>query len=104
MSVISHTNNNNNNNTSNGNHGSVNILAPRVAPPPPVPTKQSGVRFSSRIILYDTYNDEEYDRHPDTATCNQLTPLLAQQIKEEMNMIKSEMEVHVESRCYTQFF
>ena len=97
-------NNNNNNNTSNGNHGSVNILAPRVAPPPPVPTKQSGVRFSSRIILYDTYNDEEYDRHPDTATCNQLTPLLAQQIKEEMNMIKSEMEVHVESRCYTQFF
>ena len=79
-------------------------MAPRVAPPPPVPTKQSGVRFSSRIILYDTYNDEEYDRHPDTATCNQLTPLLAQQIKEEMNMIKSEMEVHVESRCYTQFF
>ncbi|KAI5953655.1 BNI4 [Candida jiufengensis] len=82
-----------------------NIIRP--APPPPSsfsPLKQSGVRFSSRIILYDTYNGDEYDRHPDTATCNQLTPSLAQQIKEEMNLIKSEMEVHVESRCYTQFF
>ncbi|KAI5969479.1 BNI4 [Candida margitis] len=89
---------------SNNNNNNANVLAPRVAPPPPVPTKPSGVRFSSRIILYDTYNDDEYDRHPDTATCNQLTPMLAQQIKEEMNMIKSEMDVHVESRCYTQFF
>lgn len=64
---------------------------------------KDGVRFSSRIILYDTYNGEEYDRHPDTATCNQLTPLLAQQIKEEINLLKSEMEVHEESHCYTHF-
>lgn len=68
-----------------------------------LPTKD-GVRFSSRIILYDTYNGDEYDRHPDTATCNQLTPLLAQQIKEELNAVKSEMEVHEDSRCYTHFF
>ena len=80
---------------------------PRPAPPPPTvrpSSKETGVRFSSRIILYDTYNGDEYDRHPDTATCNQLTPLLAQQIKEEMNLIKLEMDVHVDSRCYTQFF
>ncbi|CUM67832.1 uncharacterized protein PRCAT00005540001 [Priceomyces carsonii] len=63
-----------------------------------------GVKFSSRIILYDTYDDEEYDRHPDAATCNQLTPLLAQQIKEELNSVKSEMEVHQDSRCFTHFF
>lgn len=83
--------------------------SPRAAPlthrPPQVINKISnGVRFSSRIILYDTYNEDEYDRHPDTATCNQLTPLLAQQIKEELNTFKSEMNIHVESRCYTHFF
>ena len=71
---------------------------------PPVKTVPNGVRFLSRIILYDTYNGEEYDRHPDTGTCNQLTPLLAQQIKEELNTLKSEMEVHVDSMCYTHFF
>ncbi|KAK6462160.1 hypothetical protein DFJ63DRAFT_319010 [Scheffersomyces coipomensis] len=67
-------------------------------------TKTNGVRFSSRIILYDTYNGEEYDRHPDTATCNQLTPLLAQQIKEELNAFKSSMDIHIESRENTHFF
>lgn len=66
--------------------------------------KTEGVRFSSRIILYDTYNCDEYDRHPDIATCNQLTPMLAQQIREELNEIKSQMEVHHESQCYTHFF
>ncbi|ODV80379.1 uncharacterized protein CANTADRAFT_234505 [Suhomyces tanzawaensis NRRL Y-17324] len=83
--------------------------SPNLAPsnPPQVLVSQKsagGVRFSSRIILYDTYNGEEYDRHPDTATCNQLTPLLAQQIKDELNSFKSEMEIHSESRCYTHFF
>lgn len=63
-----------------------------------------GVRFSSRIILYDTYDNDEYDRHPDTATCNQLTPILAQQIKEELNSLKSDMEIHMESRKFTHFF
>lgn len=67
-------------------------------------TIKDGVRFSSRIILFDTYNGDEYDRHPDTATCNQLTPALAQQIKEELNTLKAEMEVHETSRCYTHFF
>lgn len=68
-----------------------------------IPAKNN-VRFSSRIILYDTYNGEEYDRHPDTGTCNQLTPLLAQQIKDELNTFKSEMEIHTESQQYTHFF
>lgn len=68
--------------------------------------KKSGnyVNFSSRIILYDTYGEEEYDRKPDIATCNQLTPQLAQIIKAELNELKSGMEVHEDSRCYTHFF
>ncbi|ANZ77343.1 BA75_04768T0 [Komagataella pastoris] len=66
--------------------------------------QQCNVRFNSRIILYDTYTGLEYDRHPETATCNRLTPMLAQQIKEELNTLKAEMEIHEESRCYTHFF
>lgn len=72
-------------------------------PPPPQAGKRS-VRFSSRIILYDTYHPEEYDRHPDVATCNQLTPLLAQQIKDELNEFKAAMIIHSSSRENTHFF
>ncbi|CAI4049501.1 hypothetical protein SKDZ_14G0950 [Saccharomyces kudriavzevii ZP591] len=63
-----------------------------------------GVRFSSQIILYDTYGEFEYDRHPEISTCNQLTPQLAQMIKLELNELKSAMEVHDDSRCYTHFY
>lgn len=97
------------NNSSPRSFSSIISKIKKSADPPPTPRKyavsaKEGVRFSSRIILYDTYNGDEYDRHPDTATCNQLTPLLAQQIKEELNLVKSEMEVHEDSRCYTHFF
>ncbi|KAL6453650.1 BNI4 Protein BNI4 [Candida maltosa Xu316] len=86
-----------------GNKKSSSASSPKVRYPPQQ-IMTNGVRFSSRIILYDTYNEDEYDRHPDTATCNQLTPMLAQQIKEELNSFKSQMDIHVESRCYTHFF
>ncbi|CCF56234.1 hypothetical protein KAFR_0A08000 [Kazachstania africana CBS 2517] len=62
------------------------------------------VSFSAKIILYDTYSETEYDRHPDIGTCNQLTPQLAQMIKAELNELKETMEVHEDSTCYTQFF
>lgn len=62
------------------------------------------VEFSSKITLYDVYAEDEYDRKPDIATCNQLTPQLAQRIRVELNELKSEMEVHEDSRCYTHFF
>ena len=62
------------------------------------------VTFSSQIVLYETYGELEYDRHPDLATCNQLTPQLAQMIKEELNELKAEMEIHEDSKCYTHFF
>ncbi|KAG7765144.1 hypothetical protein KL931_004448 [Ogataea haglerorum] len=62
------------------------------------------VRFSSKILLFDTYGEHEYDRKPDQATCNQLTPQLALEIKNELNEVKAEMPVHELSRCYTHFF
>ena len=44
--------------------------------------------FSPRIVFYDTWPSQEYDRRGEIATCNRLTPLLAQQIKEELNSFK----------------
>lgn len=60
--------------------------------------------FSPRIMFYDTWPSGEYDRRGEIATCNRLTPMLAQQIKEELNTFKMEMEVHENSKIYTQFF
>lgn len=60
--------------------------------------------FSPRIIFYDTWPSQEYDRRGEIATCNRLTPMLAQQIKEELNSFKMEMEVHENSKIYTHFF
>lgn len=68
------------------------------------PETRTGVSFSGKIILYETYGEFEYDRHPDIGTCNQLTPQLAQMIKAELNELKSTMEVHESSKCYTQYF
>ncbi len=50
-------------------------------------TKYS-VTFSPRIQFHDTWPSGEYDRRGDIATCNRLTPMLAQQIKEELNTFK----------------
>ncbi|EPE10268.1 dihydroflavonal-4-reductase protein [Ophiostoma piceae UAMH 11346] len=60
--------------------------------------------FSPRIIFHDTWPSQEYDRRGEIATCNRLTPMLAQQIKEELNSFKMEMEVHETSKIYTHFF
>ncbi|RDA92870.1 hypothetical protein CP533_2890 [Ophiocordyceps camponoti-saundersi (nom. inval.)] len=62
--------------------------------PPATPqgaTKRSAT-FSPRIVFYDTWPSQEYDRRGNIATCNRLTPMLAQQIKEELNNFK--MKLH----------
>lgn len=56
------------------------------ATPQPVATKT--LVFSPRIQFHETWPSGEYDRRGDIATCNRLTPLLAQQIKEELNNFK----------------
>ncbi|KAG7885144.1 hypothetical protein KL938_001401 [Ogataea parapolymorpha] len=76
------------------------VSSPMASPMPEIPR----VRFSSKILLFDTYGEHEYDRKPDQATCNQLTPQLALEIKNELNEVKAEMAVHELSRCYTHFF
>lgn len=58
---------------------------------PTTPQGISGRRnatFSPRIVFYDTWPPGEYDRRGEIATCNRLTPMLAQQIKEELNSFK----------------
>ncbi|MCJ1402973.1 bud neck involved protein [Xylographa trunciseda] len=62
------------------------------------------ISFSPRIQFHDTWPSGEYDRRGEIATCNRLTPMLAQQIKEELNSFKMEMEVHEESKLNTHFF
>lgn len=54
-------------------------------------TPQTSIRnitFSPRIQFHDTWPSGEYDRRGEIATCNRLTPMLAQQIKEELNTFK----------------
>lgn len=68
------------------------------------PSGNRKLHFSSKIILYETYAEDEYDRRPELATCNQLTPQLAMMIRDELNELKSSMEVHPSSEQYTHFF
>lgn len=59
---------------------------------PGTPQGANGVKrnatFSPRIQFHDTWPSGEYDRRGEIATCNRLTPMLAQQIKEELNTFK----------------
>lgn len=62
---------------------------------PITPTRN--ISFSPRIQFHDTWPSGEYDRRGEIATCNRLTPMLAQQIKEELNTFK--MVGHSTSPC-----
>ncbi|TGO23329.1 hypothetical protein BPAE_0136g00210 [Botrytis paeoniae] len=73
-------------------------------PGTPSGTIKRNATFSPRIQFHDTWPSQEYDRRGEIATCNRLTPMLAQQIKEELNTFKMEMEVHENSKIYTHFF
>ncbi|KAJ4414207.1 bud neck involved protein [Neurospora sp. IMI 360204] len=74
------------------------------APGTPQGSMKRNATFSPRIAFYETWPSQEYDRRGEVATCNRLTPVLAQQIKEELNSFKMEMEVHENSKIYTHFF
>ncbi|KAJ5114318.1 hypothetical protein NUU61_000077 [Penicillium alfredii] len=73
------------------------------APITPQAVGGRNIVFSPRIQFHDTWPSGEYDRRGEIATCNRLTPLLAQQIREEINNFKMEMEVHENSKIYTHF-
>lgn len=59
------------------------------------------ISFSPRIQFHDTWPPGEYDRRGEIATCNRLTPMLAQQIKEELNTFKMVRLAHpVDPNCF----
>jgi hypothetical protein len=66
---------------------------PRLANPstrslPSTPQGSRNISFSPRIQFHDAWSASDYDRRGEIATCNRLTPMLAQQIKEELNSFK----------------
>jgi len=89
---------------------------------PNTPHINRNISFSPRLMFHDAWSASDYDRRGDIATCNRLTPMLAQQIKEELNTFKmvnshsliayklfnanhaQEMEVHELSKPHTHFF
>lgn len=58
------------------------------SPVTPMGISKRNATFSPRIQFHDTWPSGEYDRRGEIATCNRLTPMLAQQIKEELNNFK----------------
>lgn len=55
---------------------------------PGTPQGRRNVTFNLQLNNHDTWPSGEYDRRGEIATCNRLTPMLAQQIKEELNTFK----------------
>ncbi|KAI9267449.1 hypothetical protein BY458DRAFT_511827 [Sporodiniella umbellata] len=64
------------------------------------------VKFCAAVQVHETFSASDYDRRCDAnATCQKVTPMLVMKIKQELNEYKlTEMDVHVESRQYTQFY
>ena len=71
----------------NGDYFSTRMTVARSMPNTPNGSVRS-ISFSPRIQFHDAWSSTEYDRRGEIATCNRLTPMLAQQIKEELNTFK----------------
>ena len=71
----------------NGDYFSTRMAVARSMPNTPNGSVRS-ISFSPRIQFHDAWSSTEYDRRGEIATCNRLTPMLAQQIKEELNTFK----------------
>jgi hypothetical protein len=68
------------------------------------PTLRKRLNWAPECAIYHTFHATEYDRRSEPATCNRLTPALAQEIKDELNGYKmEEMAVHPSSRVHTHF-
>jgi hypothetical protein len=105
--------NGNNNTTSFGHHAnsSMPTLSMMLNPSPTgqrsvtAPAARRHLVFAETQIYHSTWPAHVYDRRGELATCNRLTPLLAQRIKEELNTYKmEEMAVAPSSRIHTHFF
>lgn len=93
-------------------HPSMNTSAPVLSLQPDrikahrsatTPAKKA-LNWAPECAIYHTFHATEYDRRSEPATCNRLTPQIAQQIKDELNGYKmEEMPVHPSSRINTHF-
>lgn len=72
----------------NGDYFSPRLAASLAKSMPNTPNGSRSISFSPRIQFHDAWSSTEYDRRGEIATCNRLTPMLAQQIKEELNTFK----------------
>jgi hypothetical protein len=68
--------------------GSPRLPNPSTQSLPTTPHGNRNISFNTRVQFHDAWSSSEYDRRGDIATCNRLTPILAQQIKEELNSFK----------------
>lgn len=69
---------------------------------PPSPRKR--LVFAERVLEVETYGRHEYNRRAIDYIARALTPAIAMLIKKELNEIKSEMDVHEQSKQHTQFY
>ncbi|UZJ54681.1 hypothetical protein CBS101457_004001 [Exobasidium rhododendri] len=100
------------NNVSFGHHSNSSMPALSIMHPSPTgkrsvtaPVSRKRLIFADAHIYHSTWPAHVYDRRGELATCNRLTPLLAQRIKEELNTYKmEEMAVAPSSRIHTHFF
>lgn len=67
---------------------------------PSTPQGKRNVTFNLQLNNHDTWPSGEYDRRGEIATCNRLTPMLAQQIKEELNTFKMASSIYSTFSCY----
>lgn len=65
---------------------------------------QKTLVFKETTYIVETYSREEYNRSAIDYIARALTPAIAALIKKELNEVKSEMEVHEESKKHTQFY
>lgn len=73
----------------NGDYFSQRLQATMTKSMPNTPNGSArNISFSPRIQFHDAWSSTDYDRRGEIATCNRLTPMLAQQIKEELNTFK----------------
>lgn len=63
-------------------------------------SERRAVTFGASIKFHETWPPGEYDRRGEIATCNRLTPMLAQQIKEELNSFKMVRPRHPRFQCF----
>lgn len=59
------------------------------------------VRFDLKVRVYETYSKRDYDRR--TESTIPITPVMAMLIRRELDILKTEMEIHNDSRQNTRF-